>query len=188
MTEELTERIREIMQEYNCSSSIFADKIGIQRSAVSHILSGRNRASIDVILKILKVFPQINTHWLLTGEGKMTQLNLFEKETLTKEDTSNISFVAEPQKTDSESSTPKKPPIQSTVPEDSVLLRNENINYYKSDTYNHSTLESNIQNPMPQSTDRSDSEGLYQAFTSEKKIDKIVFFYCDKTFSVYKPE
>jgi len=78
MTEEITDRIRQLMQEYNLSPSAFADEIGIQRPAISHILSGRNRPSLDVVMKILKAFDQINPQWLLTGEGTMKQLNLFE--------------------------------------------------------------------------------------------------------------
>lgn len=78
MTEEITDRIRQLMQEYNLSPSAFADEIGIQRPAISHILSGRNRPSLDVVMKILKAFDKINPQWLLTGEGTMKQLNLFE--------------------------------------------------------------------------------------------------------------
>lgn len=78
MTEEITDRIRRLMQEYNLSPSAFADEIGIQRPAISHILSGRNRPSLDVVMKILKAFDQINPQWLLTGEGTMKQLNLFD--------------------------------------------------------------------------------------------------------------
>lgn len=77
MTDEITERIRLIMQEYNNSPSAFADEIGVQRPAISHIMSGRNRPSLDVVMKILKAYDQINPQWLLTGEGKMKQLDLF---------------------------------------------------------------------------------------------------------------
>lgn len=80
MAQELTDRIRLIMQEFNLSSSAFADEIGVQRPAMSHILSGRNRPSLDVVMKILKAFDKINSQWLLTGEGKMKQLNLFGEE------------------------------------------------------------------------------------------------------------
>jgi len=65
------------MQEYNNSPYEFADDIGVQRPAISHIMSGRNRPSLDVVMKILKAYDQINPQWLLTGEGKMKQLDLF---------------------------------------------------------------------------------------------------------------
>ena len=55
----------------NLSPSLFADKIGVQRSGVSHILSGRNKPSLDFIIKILTAFPQVDADWLLFGRGEM---------------------------------------------------------------------------------------------------------------------
>lgn len=45
--------------------------IGVQRSSISHILSGRNRPSLDFVQKILKVFPDIRSEWLVMGKGPM---------------------------------------------------------------------------------------------------------------------
>lgn len=59
------------MQAQNLSSSQFADRIGVQRSGLSHILSGRNNPSLDFVLKVLAAFPDINPVWLLQGKGKM---------------------------------------------------------------------------------------------------------------------
>ena len=67
----MKDRILEIIKYYNLSSSQFANEIGIQRSAISHILSGRNKPSLDLILKILNKFPEINTDWLILGNGEM---------------------------------------------------------------------------------------------------------------------
>jgi plasmid maintenance system antidote protein VapI len=64
-------RIEKIIKEYNLTSSIFADEIKIQRAQISHILSGRNNASLDIVQKILMRFPRINSEWLLIGIGKM---------------------------------------------------------------------------------------------------------------------
>jgi len=49
----------------------FADEIGIQRSSISHILSGRNNPSLDVILKILGRFKEIDSNWLILGKGNL---------------------------------------------------------------------------------------------------------------------
>jgi transcriptional regulator with XRE-family HTH domain len=65
----MRERIQKIMQENSLSPSQFADKIGVARSGLSHVLSGRNKASIDYVLKIIDAFPAIDSHWLLTGTG-----------------------------------------------------------------------------------------------------------------------
>lgn len=67
----MIKRIELIMQAQNLSSSQFADRIGVQRSGLSHILSGRNNPSLDFVLKVLAAFPDINPVWLLQGKGKM---------------------------------------------------------------------------------------------------------------------
>ena len=67
--EEFTKRIKKIMAYYNESASSFAEKIGVQRSSISHILSGRNKPSLEFILKILSAFPDVELYWLLNGKG-----------------------------------------------------------------------------------------------------------------------
>jgi transcriptional regulator with XRE-family HTH domain len=64
-------QIQEILNREGLSSSQFADRIGIQRSSVSHVLSGRNKPGFDFIQKILIAFPEINGDWLITGSGDM---------------------------------------------------------------------------------------------------------------------
>ena len=64
-------QIQEILSKEGISSSQFADRIGIQRSSVSHVLSGRNKPGFDFIQKILIAFPEINGDWLITGSGGM---------------------------------------------------------------------------------------------------------------------
>ena len=48
---------------------MFADKIGVQRSSISHILSGRNKPSLDFILKVTNEFTDVDIYWLLNGKG-----------------------------------------------------------------------------------------------------------------------
>ena len=67
----MKERILRIMEREEMSSSKFAEAIGIQRSAMSHITAGRNNPSLDVVLKILERFKYINPDWLLSGKGDM---------------------------------------------------------------------------------------------------------------------
>lgn len=63
------ERVEMIMRCYNLTPSQFADKSGIQRASVSHILSGRNKLSLDIVLKIHDSFPSVDLEWLMTGSG-----------------------------------------------------------------------------------------------------------------------
>ncbi len=76
----MTERINKIIRFYKLNSSKFADEIGVQRSSISHVLSGRNKPSLDFIQKLLKAYPEINSDWLILGKGKMLldEGNLFE--------------------------------------------------------------------------------------------------------------
>lgn len=79
----MKDRLLALIKSESLSPSQFADEIGIQRSAVSHILSGRNMPSYDVLVKILKRFPRINSEWLLLGQGSMyktiQQSSLFDQ-------------------------------------------------------------------------------------------------------------
>ena len=45
-------RLKEVMENHHLNAAGFAEKIGVQRSSVSHILSKRNKPSLDLILKI----------------------------------------------------------------------------------------------------------------------------------------
>jgi len=65
-------RILSVLRSKNLSPSVFADAIGVQRSGVSHVLSERNKPSLDFVIKILKAFPEIDADWLLFGKGEMT--------------------------------------------------------------------------------------------------------------------
>ena len=64
----IIERIKRIISDSGLSNSSFADKIGVPRSSISHILSGRNNPSLDLIIKILRNFDDINADFRLKGE------------------------------------------------------------------------------------------------------------------------
>jgi len=67
----MLERIKKFIDAQNLSSSAFANEIGVQRSSVSHVLSGRNKPSLDFVIKIKEHYPNVNLDWLLTGKGGM---------------------------------------------------------------------------------------------------------------------
>jgi transcriptional regulator with XRE-family HTH domain len=67
----MQEQIQEILRREDLSASQFADRIGVQRSSVSHVISGRNKPGFDFIHKILDAFPGISAEWLITGFGEM---------------------------------------------------------------------------------------------------------------------
>lgn len=69
-TEAFTKRLQKIIDYYGETASSFAEKIGVQRSSISHILSGRNKPSLEFVLKILAAFPEVELYWLLNGKGE----------------------------------------------------------------------------------------------------------------------
>jgi len=76
----MVDRITLLLKTRNISASQFADEIGVQRSSISHVLSGRNKPSLDFIQKILVRYPEINPDWLLFGKGSMNlEYNLFSE-------------------------------------------------------------------------------------------------------------
>lgn len=68
-TEEFTKRLNQIMEHYDLTAAAFADKIEVGRSSISHLLSGRNKPSLDFVLKVIQQFPEVELYWLLNGKG-----------------------------------------------------------------------------------------------------------------------
>ena len=73
-SEKFSNRLQEIMDFYQLSASALADKIGVQRSSISHILSGRNKPSLEFVMKVLSSFPEVDLYWLLNGKGEFPSI------------------------------------------------------------------------------------------------------------------
>lgn len=67
----MKDRIQAIIDSKRMSQAQFADAIGVQRSTLHHILSGRNNPSLEVISKIHNAYPEINLDWIFTGHSEM---------------------------------------------------------------------------------------------------------------------
>jgi transcriptional regulator with XRE-family HTH domain len=67
----MKERLFEFLNKENKTAAQLAEEIGVQPSGISHILSGRNKPSLDFVLKMLEKYPYISTEWLLFGKGGM---------------------------------------------------------------------------------------------------------------------
>jgi transcriptional regulator with XRE-family HTH domain len=79
----MKDRLLKLLTQLGYSATKFADVIGVQRSGISHILSGRNKPSYDFIVKILNKFPELDAEWLILGKGVMFKTN---------KSTENLSF------------------------------------------------------------------------------------------------
>ncbi len=86
----MIERIKKLIAYNNMNPSRFADHIGVPRSTISHILSGRNNPSLELVMKILDAFPELRTEWLVRGKGVMSlqSQTLFPDESLVREELS----------------------------------------------------------------------------------------------------
>lgn len=195
-------RIEKLIDKEQLTPSKLADLIGVQRSSISHILSGRNNPSLDFVQKILLQFKNLNSDWLLFGKGEMyktAQPSLFEITKKTAEE--NIE-----QKTQNEQ---KK--VETNV-NDSVEKNVNNTNSTKEEKI----ISEEKQQDKIKEEQKIEEKEENQKVSSNKKIDKkekniqtekpekfvpipetketdisqpeqIVIFFDDKTFSAYRP-
>jgi transcriptional regulator with XRE-family HTH domain len=167
----MNERIQLILKTKDISASKFADEIGVQRSSISHILSGRNNPSLDFIQKILKRFPDISPDWILTGKGSMyMEPDLFT----TIEEPKQEKIVTNEVIEDSEE----------PETEESVILpyENEQIPTPKPLKPSQPKIVSKIK-------DTSENKGPDIIMKPVgKKIERIIIFYSDKSCIEYIPE
>jgi len=89
-TSEVINRLEEVMANHNLSAASFATKIGVQRSAISHILSGRNKPSLDFLMKVYESFDEVALEWLILGTTtslprEVQDLDLFKSEPINRE-------------------------------------------------------------------------------------------------------
>lgn len=157
-TDDFVKRLETIFDYYGLTASSFADKINVQRSSISHLLSGRNKPSLDFILKVIDSFPDVDLLWLLNGTGN------FPKDENTNSRVLNSSPI---QKTENEQINDLIDLFSNNTP----LTQNEKNPVFETNSKNFSNMEilnnskNNIQN---------DSE-----------IEQIVVFYKDGTFKTY---
>ncbi len=70
----MDKRFNVLLEKLNLTASDFATKIEVQRSAMSHILSGRNKPSVAVLNKIINKFTNVNIEWLISGKGEILKI------------------------------------------------------------------------------------------------------------------
>ena len=158
--DDFIKRLETIFEYYGLSASGFADKIGVQRSSLSHLLSGRNKPSLDFIMKIVEVFPEVDLYWILNGKGNFPKSDSIEKEVLISEPTPSLFSENKTEEVKSEN----QPDLFSTEPIAEKNRVNETSEEKFSNTRNFETLK------------------------NHSDIDRIVVFYKNGTFKNYLPE
>ncbi len=109
---EFAKRLNILMDYYQISASAFADRIQVPRSSISHLLSGRNKPSLDFVLKVVKEFDEVELYWLLNGKGDFPSDR--KENSTVKEQTSNASVTA-----------PKSPQTNPATPSLSVSMNSD---------------------------------------------------------------
>jgi DNA-binding XRE family transcriptional regulator len=164
----MKDRIEKVFRYYSISASQFADEIGVQRSNISHILSERNKPSLDIVQKILYRFKDINPEWLITGKGEMLRQATTQ---------SLFSTIVEPKP---DASTPVIPPPESVIP--TILQAPTELTRSRGDM----KIEEKII-PEPLETTQKEAVQDIMSTQNEDEIEKIVIFYKNKTFTSYTP-
>ncbi|HAG14990.1 MAG TPA: hypothetical protein DCG69_00495 [Bacteroidales bacterium] len=164
----MIKRIKTLISAKNLSASQFADLLGVQRSNISHILSGRNKPSLDFILRIVEVYPSVNLEWLLKGQGEM----LVGIEKKAKEIPVQLDFALDTE-LNQELSTP-------------IHLFAEEEEEEKDDLENarHSELKKPAQNV---SAVEDEESAVYQSLVrgNRSEVEQIVLLNKDGSFKIY---
>lgn len=70
--DDIKDRFKLIMNREKLTAGAFAESIGASQATISHILSGRNKPSVELVLRVHQRYTDINLEWLLTGKGQMS--------------------------------------------------------------------------------------------------------------------
>ncbi len=195
----MQERILLLMKSFGMNPTEFADEIGVQRSSISHILSGRNNPSLDLVTKILNRFPEIDSNWLVLGKGSLVvkseeksekiennetskpSNNLFEQDSndLFSDNQSNNSSKGDKNTIDElqrkieilEKRSAEKE-TQSTILENNVINRDNNVAREKVEVKNREDERVDIIQKADSSLNSN----------SNKHIKKVIIFYSDNSY------
>ncbi len=135
--DDFIKRLQIILDYYGLSASAFADRIDVQRSSISHLLSGRNKPSLDFILKVIEIFPEVDLYWILNGKGNFPKSEKKYEDKIDTPITSN-SFLEEKKESSKESNLF----TQMDYPENTAVI--ETNFEKKSNIENFSTIEEDV--------------------------------------------
>ena len=194
----MKDRILQFLESERISPAEFADKIGVQRSSMSHILNGRNYPSASFIQKMLQVYPLVNSRWLMIGEGPMNLESIDTKELPASK---SLVFSTDKIKETIITSDLGLSDADDKVTENDAFLGINGVNQ-QSDK-NKSDFQGEVENVSQQDgRDENDfqiindskegqpsnqSSFISAGLSGGKEIEQVLFFYTDKTFKVYRP-
>jgi transcriptional regulator with XRE-family HTH domain len=164
----INDKIKQILIDKNLTPSYFADEIGVQRSSISHILSGRNRPSFDIIQKIIRRFPELGYEWIMEEELYNTSSSVstgYAGRTIRPS-------VERPEQAAINSSTTFARPY-SGPPSTGIRSQRDEI--------------APVSLAMPNAVDPMPIESKPATSGTDKKVERILIFYTDGSFREYTP-
>jgi transcriptional regulator with XRE-family HTH domain len=175
--EGMIDRIKQIIEYYKLSPASFAEQIGINRSNLTHLFSGRNQPSLDLAKKILHNYPEIKTEWLIMGVGEMMRGEA-EKELDNK--------IKNERKIYEEENAPDLFSVQQThnaTPVESAVAYPDKVSGQISDSRE-------VEKIMPQIEQKDLNPSYLPSYPAPSlaSISKIIFFYSDNSFEIYNPK
>jgi len=184
----MKERIILLIRAKNLTAAQFADEIGVQKSSISHIISGRNNASLDFIQKILLRYPEVNIEWLMFGKGPIFKdspiaLNNNVDEGLK----TNLSDTLPPVDLFSEVNQRNEPENRK---ENELTPAHEANDLSKKEEIANSPRMPliGIDEPISNLKTEEHAKTFRQSNRATKTLVKIVEFYSDNTYKEYFPE
>ncbi len=110
-SKDFVKRLESILDYYNLTAAAFAEAIAFNRSTISHLLSGRNKPSLEFVMKLLQKFPEVEMNWLLFGKGTFPSTSE-NKTTIVSSKQKTISETEKPMDLFSENIAPEKKTLQ----------------------------------------------------------------------------
>lgn len=189
----MRERIIRLLQHYNINQTEFAQRIGVSKGMVSHVMSPSGRGSSfteTTIDNILSAFPDINKEWLLTGNGDM--LKAVNRN-------NSVNHVAVQPSFDLFSVNNDDSPVDSSLLSDESMSDNNHSNVVRDSNISSQLSEEkevshdkNRSYHEPSSRRESAAPAISKTIENNenagKIVSKIVVFYTDGSFSLYKPD
>ena len=169
------ERIELLMKCYDLTPSQFADKTGIQRASVSHIISGRNKPSLEVMLKIYDAFPEVDMKWLMMGVGEVP----VRKSVQAVEKTASETLFAE---SNSQQSRDEAPLFSSVGMERAVVEEEKPRRVVAPKSSERSVADTRAKRSL------GGRMAQMAALQPDKKIKEVRIYYSDGTYETLIPE
>ncbi|MBW6478601.1 MAG: helix-turn-helix domain-containing protein [Bacteroidales bacterium] len=164
----MVNRIQEIIKRYDLSPSKLADTLEVPRSTISHILSERNKPSLEFIQKVIDKFPEISLNWLLKGEG-----NIFGKE----RDLFSDLYDEENKESTSKKDFPVSFPPESET--ESISVKDKEFPAYHG--------KEKAPEEIAAGTVNTQEENIKSKLSGKEKIVKLIVLYENGTFDEYFP-